>query len=163
MQVCQPAWQLFLLSASVVTGVCLFRAEQLNSITAQHIQLSHWMLVLVLSADIEVLSQKLSICFSKLWLLLQSPAVWHIGYLCLAARPLFYWGASPARTPGVNHLPAWHEMPRWRWQRTYSQSEKMRCSFKDFPEALGLYTGKKENTWSTLFLMTFNTVTLQTH
>lgn len=70
--------------------------------------------------------------------------VQHIGYLCVAARPLFNRGASPARTPGLDHLPAWHKMPCWWWQRTYSQTEKMWCCFKDLPEALGLHTGKEK-------------------
>lgn len=33
-------------------------------------------------------------------------------------------------------------MPGWRWQRTYSQTEKMWRCFKDLPEALGFYSGK---------------------
>lgn len=135
-----------LLSAAVVTAVCL------NSITAQHLNLSHWSTFSVCAfhwywgalQKIEHLFFKADDCCYS------SPAVKHTGYLCLAARPLLYWGASAARTPGFHHLPAWHKMSGWRWQRTNSQSEKMRCSFKDLPEALGLHTGKRD-AWSVLF------------
>lgn len=63
-------------------------------------------------------------------------------YLYVPACPLLYGGAPAARTPGVNHLPAWHKMPGWWWQRTYAQSEEVWLCFKVLPEALGLHTGK---------------------
>lgn len=68
----------------------------------------------------------------------------HICYLCVAARPLLYRGTSSVRTPGVDHFPAWHKMSCWWWQRTHSQTEKMWRCFKDLPETLGLYTGKRK-------------------
>lgn len=35
-------------------------------------------------------------------------------------------------------------MPRWWWQRTHSQAEKVWDCFEDLPAALGLHTGRTE-------------------
>ena len=97
----------------------------------QHIHFAHWSPACI---SFKLLLPCCYCCYST-WLSVT------LCFLCVAARPLRYRGASPTRTPGVDHLPAWHKMPRRRWQRTRSQTEKMWHCFKDFTETLGLHTG----------------------